>query len=71
MASMVREFVNDTLVTLRGMNMRELAQQLVSLGAHTQLSPALQSRALVSSATPRQRAGALGMQLSCRLNRLL
>ena len=35
MASMVREFVNDTLVTLRGMNMRELVQQLVSLGMRT------------------------------------
>jgi len=32
MASMVKGFVNDTLSTLRTMNMRELVQQLVSLG---------------------------------------
>lgn len=33
MASYVKGFVNETLGTLRSMNMRELVQQLVSLGA--------------------------------------
>jgi len=39
MASYVTTFCRDTWGTLRGMNYRQLAEQIVALGPHLLLSP--------------------------------